>query len=99
MEYVILHVYYMCKAGQAEAFVQALKSSGLQGKVQAEDGCIQYDYHLSLEEKDVVVLLEKWSSAAALEKHLAQPHMAEIRALKEQYVDDARLEKYLCRDM
>ena len=95
MENIILHVYFYCKPGMAEGYVRALKESGLQAKVRAEDGCIQYDYHLSLEEKDVVVLLEKWSSAAALEKHLAQPHMAEIRALKDQYVEESKLEKFV----
>ena len=85
----------MCKAGQAENFVQALKSSGLQARVQAEDGCLQYDYHFSCEKADTVVLLEKWQDAAALEKHMGQPHMAEIRGVKEQYVEETRIEKYL----
>ena len=95
MENVILHVYYYCKSGMAEAFVRALKDSGLQAKVQAEDGCIQYDYHLSCEREDTVVLLEKWRDAAALEKHLAQPHMEEIRNVKERYVEESRVEKFV----
>ena len=95
MENIILHVYYMCKAGQADTFVQALKSGGLQAAVQAEDGCMQYDYHVSCERADTVVLLEKWREAAALEKHMGQPHMTDIRALKEQYVEETRIEKYL----
>lgn len=94
MENLILHVYYTCKSGMAPAFVQALKDSGLQAKVRAEDGCLQYDYHLSCEEADTVVLLEKWQSAAALQAHLAQPHMADIAAVKEQYALSTRLEKY-----
>ena len=95
MENVILHVYYHYHPGMSLAFVQALKTSGLQAMVQAEDGCIQYDYHISCEEDDTVVLLEKWRDAAALEKHMSQPHMAEIRAVKEQYVEETRIEKYL----
>ena len=95
MENIILHVYYYCKPGMAEAYVRALKESGLQAKVRAEDGCIQYDYHLSCEQADTVVLLEKWRDAAALEQHLAQPHMAEIRALKDQYVEESKLEKFV----
>jgi len=95
MENLILHVYYSCKPGMAPAFVQALKDSGLQGKVRAEDGCLQYDYHISCEEADTVVLLEKWRDTAALDAHLAQPHMALIGAVKEQYVTSTRLEKYL----
>jgi len=94
MEHLILHVYYTCKPGMAPAFVQALKDSGLQGRVRAEDGCLQYDYHLSCEEADTVVLLEKWRDAAALQTHLAQPHMGDIAKVKEQFALATRLEKF-----
>ena len=95
MENIILHVYYTCKPGKAQAFVRELKDRGLQAKVQAEDGCIQYDYHISCELPDTVVLLEKWRDAAALESHGTQPHMAEVAALKPEFVEETRVEKYL----
>ena len=95
MENVILHVYYHCQPGMSLAFVQALKTSGLQAMVQAEDGCIQYDYHISCELPDTVVLLEKWRDAAALESHGTQPHMAEVAALKPEFVEETKVEKYL----
>lgn len=95
MEHVILHVFYHCKSEMAREFVQTLKDSGLQEKVRSEDGCLQYDYHISCEEPDTVVLLEKWRDAAALEAHLAQPHMAEIGRVKEQFVERTALEKFV----
>ena len=94
MEHIILHCYYTCKPGTAQAFVKALKDSGAQAAVQAEDGCLQYDYHISCETPDTVVLLEKWQDAAALAAHQTQPHMDTIRALKAQYVLDFRGEQY-----
>ena len=94
MEHIILHCIYTCKAGMAQPFVKALKDSGAQEKVRAEDGCLQYDYLLSCEQPDTVVLLEKWRDAAALEQHQTQPHMADIRALKAEYVLDFKLERY-----
>lgn len=94
MEHIILHCTYICKPGMAQPFVKALKDSGAQAKVRAEDGCLQYDYHLSCEQPDTVVLLEKWRDAAALEAHQAQPHMADIRALKTEYVLEFRLERF-----
>ena len=94
MENVILHVYYHCHPGMSLAFVQALKTSGLQAMMQAEDGCIQYDYHISCEEDDTVVLLEKWRSAADLEKHLTQPHMDALRALKGEYIESTTLGEF-----
>ena len=94
MENLILHVYYTCKSGMAPAFVQALKDSGLQAKVRAEDGCLQYDYHLSCEEKDTVVLIECWRDAAALSAHAAAPHMARVAAMKEGRVKETNLKRY-----
>ena len=94
MEHIILHCTYTCRPGMAQAFVRALKDSGAQAAVRAEDGCLQYDYHISCEVPDTVVLLEKWRDAAALERHQQQPHMETIRALKAQYVLDFRGEQY-----
>lgn len=94
MENIILHVYYRCKSGAAEEFVRAIKESGAQDQVRAEDGCIQYDYHLSLEERDTVVLLEKWRDSDALAAHMQQSHMATIKELKERYALDTVLERY-----
>ena len=69
MREIILHVTYRCVSGKAENFIHALKESGLQAAVRAEDGCMQYDYLLSCEQADTVVLLEKGRDAAALEPH------------------------------
>ena len=94
MEHVILHVTYRCKTGAAEDFVRALKESGAQALVRAEDGCMQYDYLLSLEEDNTVVLLEKWRDGDALAVHLQQPHMETIRTLKERFVQDSVVERF-----
>ena len=94
METIILHCTYTCKSGMAEPFVKALKDSGAQESVRAEDGCLQYDYHISCEAPDTVVLLEQWRDAAALEQHQKQPHMETIRALKADYVTSMKLERF-----
>ena len=94
MENIILHVYYRCKSGAAQDFVRAIKESGAQDLVRAEDGCIQYDYTLSLEEPDTVVLLEKWRDSDALAAHMQQPHMETIKELKSRFAPDAVIERY-----
>ena len=94
MENVILHVTYCCKSGMAEEFVRAIKDSGVQALVRAEDGCMQYDYLLSLEESDTVVLLEKWRDGEALAAHMAQPHMETLKDFKSRYVQDSKIERF-----
>ncbi|WP_327355407.1 putative quinol monooxygenase [Streptomyces sp. NBC_01304] len=48
--------------------------------VRAEDGCLQYDLHQVAGDPDRFVLIERWSSRAALAAHDATPHMIEADA-------------------
>ncbi|MBR2132937.1 MAG: antibiotic biosynthesis monooxygenase [Oscillospiraceae bacterium] len=94
MENIVLHVTYTCKTDMAQTFVQAVKDSGVQKLVRAEDGCFQYDYHISCEHPDTVLLLELWRDGAALEQHMRQPHMETLKQLKNQYTLDTQITHY-----
>lgn len=41
----------------------------------AEAGCINYDYHVDAADPCVFVFYENWIDRAALEAHLAMPHL------------------------
>lgn len=66
-------------------------------QVHAESGCIEYGPTVDVEtgitgvpgkRNDVVVVVEKWESVAALAAHLAASHMAKYReAVKDMVVD------------
>lgn len=56
--------------------------------VRAEDGCLEYGAAIDQPTDigpqepagdDAVIVIEKWQTVAALEAHLAAPHMAEFR--------------------
>jgi len=56
--------------------------------VLAEEGCIEYGTAVDVAtpigaqealRDDVLMVMEKWESVAALEAHLAAPHMAQFR--------------------
>ena len=70
------------------------RDRGHPAPVRGEDGCLQYDYHISCEERDTVVLIEGWRDAAALSAHQKQPHMEEIFKLKDQYVAHTAVARY-----
>ncbi|HEX8494344.1 MAG TPA: putative quinol monooxygenase [Pyrinomonadaceae bacterium] len=40
----------------------------------AEEGCINYDLHQSVDDKTHFVFYENWVSREALDKHLEMPH-------------------------
>jgi len=59
---------------------------GLVPKVRAETGCLEYGPMIDApnamtapNRDNVVTMVEKWQSLAALEAHLKTPHMADFR--------------------
>ena len=83
MEGILLHVSY--RGEKARAFADEMQQSGLRAAVLAEDGCLQYDYYLPLDEENCVLLIEHWRDQAALDRHSAGEPMARLKALKAQY--------------
>ena len=75
------------KPGQRETVLQAFRANV--PNVHAEQGCIEYaatvDANPTLKFQtemgpDTFLVVEKWESTAALEAHLAAPHMAAYSA-------------------
>jgi quinol monooxygenase YgiN len=73
-------------AGKRDAFLAEFRQ--IVPKVHAEEGCLEYLPMLDLETRipaqpdprpNVVTVVEKWASVAALESHLIAPHMLEYR--------------------
>ncbi len=71
------------------------------GPVRGENGCIEYfpatDHVANLPaqaaaREDVVVVIEKWESIAALEAHLIAPHMMEYRPRVKEFVKRVSLQ-------
>jgi quinol monooxygenase YgiN len=72
--------------GQREKFLAAFRQ--LVPQVRAEAGCIEYGAAVDLQtpvaaqaavRDDVVTVVEKWDSVAALQDHLAATHMQQFR--------------------
>ncbi len=70
-------------------------------KVQAESGCHEYFPAIDTvsglpvqgpERDDIVVVVEKWESIAALEAHLIAPHMMEYRPKVKDFVKKVSLQ-------
>ena len=61
-----------------------------------EAGCIQYDYFLSAQDPDQLLLVEKWTDREAHKVHMTQPHMAQVADIKARFAVDTKLEFYDC---
>jgi quinol monooxygenase YgiN len=64
------------KPGQEENLREALLN--LIPTTRAEEGCLNYDLHRSMEEPGAFLFHENWTSKEALDAHLAKPHLREF---------------------
>lgn len=62
------------KIVETKALLQSLVAPTLK-----EEGCIQYDLHQEKPEEQVFFFYENWESREALEKHLANDHLADFK--------------------
>jgi quinol monooxygenase YgiN len=53
----------------------------------AEQGCVQYDMHESVDDPGRFVFFERWTTREALDEHLQMPHMTEFFGHVEGLVD------------
>ena len=75
-------------------FLEEVKSAGIVGKIGLEEGFISYDYYLSADDPDKLLLVEKWSSEERQKAHLKTEHMGELKKIKEKYVTDTQVERF-----
>lgn len=81
------------KPGQRETVLQAFRANV--PNVHAEQGCIEYEATVDASPTlkfqtemgpDTFLVVEKWENTAALEAHLAAPHMAAYSAKTREFV-------------
>lgn len=52
-----------------------------------EDGCINYDLHVSNTDDGLFILHENWRDKAALDNHMNQPHVKAWRSKAEELLE------------
>ena len=92
-KFTILVMYKAKNEGDREAFVKELTEKGVLDAIRAENGCLNYDYYYSNEDKCVLALYEKWESAEHQRVHMTQPHMKSAMEIKSKYIESAELKQ------
>ena len=80
-----INIYYTGKDGNAIKFAEEMISSGIVDRVRKEEGNISYDYFFPQNDKETVLLIDRWKSEEALNKHHKSQMMEEIVKLREKY--------------
>jgi len=73
---LIAHIY--ADLDHADAVLAALKA--LVSPTRAEAGCMGYDLHTDNNDPTHFVFYEIWTDKAAMDQHMATPHIAAFRA-------------------
>ena len=86
-----IYVKFDCLPEKREAFIARVKAEGILDAIRAEDGCIRYDYYISEKDDTELLLIEQWESKRHQQIHIEQPHMAQLRELKGEYITNTTL--------
>ena len=82
---ITVNLRYTGANGSARAFAREMISSGTVAAIRAEAGNVRYEYFVSLEDPETVLLIDSWADQAAIDAHHASPMMERIAALREKY--------------
>ena len=83
-----IYVKFICHPQKRKDFIQKMKETGILDAIRAEDGCHKYDYYLSEKDPDEILLIEQWETKQHQQVHIKQPHMAQMRTFKGDYITD-----------
>ena len=89
-----IYVQFKCYPEKREAFVETVKREGILSAIRAEDGCLRYDYYFSEADENELLLIEAWETQRHQQIHLEQPHMARLRAIKDDYITSTTLGEF-----
>ena len=88
-----LSVNYFAKPGRREEFLRRIVEDGILAAIRTEEGCLRYDYYLSCQNEDEILLLEEWDTAEHQRIHMEQEHMKQLMEIKNDCIADTRLQK------
>lgn len=92
---VSINIYYSGKSGNAKKFAEEMMESGIVNDIRAEDGNLGYEYFLPMDDKETVLLIDKWKDQSSIDAHHASPMMEKIARLREKYGLHMRVERYV----
>ena len=92
---VTMNLYYTGQNGNAGRFAAEMEQSGTADLIRGEAGNERYEYFLSIDDPETVMLIDSWKDQAALDAHHGSPMMRTISELREKYDLHMRAERYI----
>jgi len=91
---LLLHVMYTTKENKRDEFYELINSLEIPQKSRAEEDNCRYDYFIPYDTKNQIFLVEVWKTKEGFENHKKMPHFLELQALKEDFIEGAKLDIY-----
>ena len=89
-----INIYYTGQNGSAKKFAEEMVSRGLVDRIRAEEGNEKYEYFFPMEDKETVMLIDRWKNQEALDIHHKSEMMKEIAYLRNKYKLKMRVERF-----
>ncbi len=87
------NVYYYLLPGKRDEFMQKLAELKVAELSREEDGCLQYDYFISVDSPDILLLAECWRDEEAQKAHCSSSHCLALQQIKARYVEKTEFKK------
>lgn len=91
---ITINIYYKGENGNAKKFAHEMVSSGIVDRVRAEEGNERYEYFLPFDDKETVLLIDRWKNEEALDIHHKSEMMRQIADLRNKYHLSMKVEKF-----
>lgn len=91
---ITVNLRYTGKNGSAKAFAEEMTSSGTVSAIRKEQGNLRYEYYVSLDDPETVLLIDEWTDQAAIDRHHASPMMRTIAQLRDKYDLHMTVQRY-----
>ena len=92
---IVVNLRYTGKNGSAKVFADEMTSSGTVDAIRKENGNLRYEYYLSFNEPETVLLIDEWTDQEAIDRHHASPMMQKIAELRDKYDLHMTVERYV----
>lgn len=92
---ITVNLRYRGENGNAVRFAREMMESGTVEKIRAEEGNLRYEYFFSLEDPEMVLLIDSWKDQESIDHHHESEMMKTIADLRNKYDLHMEAERYI----
>lgn len=92
---IIVNLRYTGQNGSAKGFAEEMTSSGTVEAIRQANGNLRYEYYLSFDDPETVLLIDEWTDQEAIDRHHASRIMQKIAEFRDKYDLHMTVERFV----